>query len=138
MSSLEFDYLHYPLRLYYNSLFIVIQSLVFYPPPFLGKVFYPTNTLGHFQSFTFCFLKSFLEKMIGHLLSSSSTQKKTLWTSQYSTYSFYKVVTNGVLSVWENFFEVQFPHCFLIKDFHDYEKRSEEGHTNFESKFREF
>ena len=77
MSSLKFNYLNYPLSLYYNSLLNVIQSLVFYPPPPSSwKSFLPHQYFGTFPVIYLFFFKSFLEKIIGHLLSSSSTQKR--------------------------------------------------------------
>ena len=139
MSSLKFNYLNYPFRLYYNSLLNVIQSLVFYPHPSSWKSFLPHQYFGTFPVIYLFFLKSVLEKMIGHLLSSSSTQKKKHFERVNIQHTPSTKWWPTVYYLYEkNFFEVKLTHCFLIKDFHDFEKRSEEGRTNFESEFRKF
>ena len=117
MSSLEFDYLHYPLRLYYNSLLNVIQSLVFYPPPSSRKSFLPHQYFGTFPVISILFFKIIFGKNDRSFIVVIIDSKKELWTSQYSTYSFYKRVTNGVLCVRKNLFWRIIPPLFFDKRF---------------------
>ena len=126
----------YHLRLYYNSHLNVIRSLVFYPS-FLEKFFTPPIVWDISNPLPFLF-KIIFGKIIGHLLSSSSTQNKHFERVNIQHTLSTKWWPTGHYVYEKNFFEVKFPHCFLIKDFRDFEKRSEEGRTNFESKFRKF